>query len=158
MNKAEILLNDLKESGLTLGSAESFTAGLFASLFCSVPGASAAFKGAVVCYDRSVKETLLNVNPALIDTFDVVSEPVAAALAENAANVLDCDIAVSFTGNAGPTAEPGKAAVGETYMGIYFRNEFLRTYHVVFQGERNEIRLQAVDYIFEKLHEILKKR
>src|SRR5574344_1015268 len=45
----------------TLGAAESLTAGLFSASFCSVPGASKVFKGAVVSYANEVKENLLGV-------------------------------------------------------------------------------------------------
>lgn len=154
MNKTEELLLALKGKGLTLGSAESFTAGLFASTFCSVSGASQVFKGGIVCYDRKVKENVLGLKKELIDEFDVVSKEVAYALAESASKVLDVDVAVSFTGNAGPTAEPGKAAVGETYIGINIKGD-ITTYKVVLSGSRNEIREEAVEFVTEKLLEKL---
>ncbi len=153
--KTEELLNLLKEKKLTLGSAESFTAGLFASEFCSVSGASAVFKGAIVCYDRKIKESVLGLSPELIDKYDVVSEEVAYALAESAQKTLDVDVAVSFTGNAGPTAEPGKARVGETYMGIAIKGQ-ITTYKMIFDGERNQIREKAVEFMIEKLIESIK--
>ncbi len=153
--KTEELLEILKNKKLTLGSAESFTAGLFASTFCSISGASAVFKGGIVCYDRKIKESVLGLSPELIDKYDVVSKEVAYALAESARKVLDVDIAISFTGNAGPTAEPGKARVGETYMGINVQGK-INTYKMIFDGERNEIREKAVEFVTEKLLEIMK--
>lgn len=153
--KTEELLKVLKDKKLTLGSAESFTAGLFASTFCSISGASSVFKGSIVCYDRKIKESVLGLSPDLIDKYDVVSKEVAYALAESAKKVLGVDIAVSFTGNAGPTAEPGKAQVGETYMGINVQGK-TNTYKMIFDGERNEIREKAVEFVIEKLLEIMK--
>lgn len=155
-SKIERLLAILKEKGLTLGSAESFTAGLFASSFCSVPGASAVFKGSVVCYDRRIKETVLYVKKELIDEYDVVSEEVAEALAINCRDVLDVDVSVSFTGNAGPTVEKGKAKVGETYIGINILGS-VTVYKIIFEGNRNEIREKAVEFSIDKLIELLQK-
>lgn len=155
-SKIKRLLAVLKEKGLTLGSAESFTAGLFASSFCSVPGASAVFKGSVVCYDRKIKETVLNVKKELIDQYDVVSKEVAEALAINCRDVLGVDVSVSFTGNAGPTAEKGKAKVGETYIGINILDS-VTAYKIIFEGNRNEIREKAVEFSVDKLIELLQK-
>ena len=39
-----------REKGLTLGSVESFTGGLFAREITAVPGASKFYKGALVTY------------------------------------------------------------------------------------------------------------
>ncbi len=153
-SKIERLLAILKEKGYSLGSAESFTAGLFASSFCSVPGASAVFKGSIVCYDRKIKESVLKLDKALIDEYGVVSKEVAKALAINCKNILDVDVSVSFTGNAGPTAEKGKAKVGETYIGINVLGS-LKVYKMIFEGERNEIREEAVEFAVEKLIETL---
>ena len=155
MERFEQLLDAFKEKGLTLGAAESFTAGRFADRVCSVPGASAYFKGAVVSYAPSVKESVLSVDHDAIEALGVVSEAVAVAMAQNARRVLGVDVAVSFTGNAGPTAEPGKAQVGETYMAIAYCDEKVVTYHVIFRGERNEIRTRAVEYLCDKLIEIV---
>ena len=155
IDRFEELRKAFVEKGLTLGAAESFTAGRFADRVCSIPGASDYFKGSVVSYAASVKEDVLAVDHDAIETLGVVSEAVAVAMAQNARGVLDVDVAVSFTGNAGPTAEEGKAQVGETFMAIAYRDEKVITYHVIFRGERNEIRTLAVEYICDKLIEIL---
>ena len=44
----------LKEKGLTFGSIESMTGGLFAAEFTSVPGSSKVFKGAVITYANEI--------------------------------------------------------------------------------------------------------
>ncbi len=153
-NNCEKLLSLLKEKGYTIGCAESFTAGLFASTFCSISGASIAFKGGIICYNRSIKENVLSVPKELIDTYGVVSKEVAFSLSESAKNVLDVDIAVSFTGNAGPTAEIGKAKVGAAYIGIDFLGK-TETYKKIFEGDRNQIREEAVEFAIDKLIEKL---
>jgi nicotinamide-nucleotide amidase len=64
---AHSVLLTMGRKGLSLGSVESLTGGLFASSICSIPGASKVFKGAVVSYSNDVKEKLVGVNPATID-------------------------------------------------------------------------------------------
>ena len=61
LEKAKKVLSSLEKRGLTLGSVESLTAGLFASTICSVPGASKVFKGSFVTYATSMKTDFLNI-------------------------------------------------------------------------------------------------
>ena len=112
LEKAKKVLSSLEKRGLTLGSVESLTAGLFASTICSVPGASKVFKGSFVTYATSMKTDFLNINKAFINKYGVVSKEVAREMAIIGRHGLEVDVCVSFTGNAGPTKEKGKAPVG----------------------------------------------
>jgi PncC family amidohydrolase len=78
-------------------------------------------------------------------------------MARGGVKALDVDVAVSFTGNAGPTAEPGDAPVGRVYMAIAFKNQTKPfVYAVDFVGSRNEIREQCVNFILTQLADCLK--
>ena len=61
LEKAKKVLSSLEKRGLTLGSVESLTAGLFASTICSVPGASKVFKGSFITYATSMKIDFLKI-------------------------------------------------------------------------------------------------
>ena len=98
------LVELLKAKHLTIGSIESMTGGLFASSITSVPGASKVFKGSVVSYSPLIKENVVGVKKETIETFGVVSKEVAYEMASKGKKLLDVDICVSITGNAGPTA------------------------------------------------------
>ena len=137
------LVNKLKELQLTIGSIESMTGGLFASNITSVPGASKVFKGSVVSYSALIKENVVGVKKETIDKFGVVSSNVAYEMAEKGRKLLDVDICVSVTGNAGPTAEPGEEGVGVVYLGISSK-EGTRTIRKQFNGNREEIRQQTL--------------
>src|SRR5216684_555518 len=65
----------------TVAVAESLTGGLLAAALTSIPGASAAFRGAVVAYATSLKATLLDVPRPMLDALGAVSPEVAAAMA-----------------------------------------------------------------------------
>ena len=52
---AELVLDELRSRGLTVGTAESCTGGLVAARLTDVPGSSDVFRGAVVAYANEVK-------------------------------------------------------------------------------------------------------
>jgi PncC family amidohydrolase len=156
------VLRLLKSKHLTLGSVESLTAGLFASSFCETPGASDVFKGALITYANEEKIALADVKESDIEDYGVVSEPVAKEMAIGGLMALNVNLCVSFTGNAGPTSEPGEAKVGEVFMALaYQENEEkpvqTSTYHRIFSGSRNEIRQACVEYMFSMILDYFSK-
>jgi PncC family amidohydrolase len=155
MTDAEELLHLMAAQGLTLGSVESLTGGLFAATFCGVPGASAVFKGAIVTYANEEKIALVGVKASTIERCGVVSQSVADEMAAGGLSALHVDYCVSFTGNAGPTCEPGEAKVGEVYMTIACAQEE-RAFPLFLRGSRNEIRTQAVEEALRRLVAIMK--
>ena len=106
-----VVLGLLEDRGLTLGVAESLTGGLIAARLTETAGASAAFRGGVVAYDRSVKTGVVGAPDVA-----VVSEEMALGLAERVCDLLGCDVGLATTGAAGPDphegAEPGTVWVG----------------------------------------------
>ena len=149
------LYEQLLTKGYTLGSVESMTAGLFASSFVEVPGASKVFKGSLVTYAVEEKVKLLGIEENLINYFGVVSKEVAGEMASKGQKVLNVDVCVSVTGNAGPTAEPGGMPVGRTYVGIALKDKNY-VFELNFRGNRNKIRKQAVLAMQEELLKLLK--
>ena len=137
------LVSYLKDKNLTIGSVESMTGGLFAARITSVPGASKVFKGSIVSYSPLIKENVVGVNKETIAKYGVVSKQVAYEMAEKGRKVLDVDICVSITGNAGPTSEPGEAGVGELYIGLS-TNDGTKVIKKQFSGDREKIREQAL--------------
>lgn len=108
----------LKERGMTLGAAESCTGGLCAKRMTDLPGSSAVFRGGVVSYTNAVKQGVLGVPRELLEQYGAVSRPAAAAMAEGAARVLGCDLALAFTGVAGPDPDDRGNEVGLVYVAL----------------------------------------
>ena len=106
-----VVLGLLEDRGLILGVAESLTGGLIAARLTETAGASAAFRGGVVAYDRSVKTGVVGAPDVA-----AVSEEMALGLAERVCGLLGCDVGLATTGAAGPDphegAEPGTVWVG----------------------------------------------
>ena len=111
-----ILFDALVARGWTLATAESATGGLIAARITEVPGASDVFRGSVVAYATDVKSSVLGVPAALVEEHGVVSEPVAVAMAELAAESLGADVAISVTGAAGP--DPLGRDAGTMIIGV----------------------------------------
>lgn len=150
------ILNEMKSKNLTLGSCESLTAGLFCSTVASISGASAVLKGGLVTYFTQMKETLAHVPKEILETYGAVSAPCAFAMAVNARVLMDADIGVSFTGNAGPGAMEGKPA-GLVYCALSTRKETeVFEYHYVL--ERNELRIKTVYDMLLEIHQKLDQR
>ena len=113
-----VVLELLKERGLTLGSAESCTGGLVAKRMTDLPGSSAVFRGGVVSYATEVKHTVLGVPQEILDEHGAVSEPTARAMAEGARRVLGCDLAIATTGVAGPDPDERGNPVGLVFIAL----------------------------------------
>ena len=139
----EKLLQEYKEKGLTLGSVESMTGGLFSAKFTEIPGSSAVFKGSIVTYSAEEKINIVGVKKETIDKYGVVSEQVAIEMAELGRKLLNVDVCVSVTGNAGPTTEPGGKPVGCFFVGVSSKDgTFAKECNV--PQKRNEVRNSAV--------------
>jgi nicotinamide-nucleotide amidase len=107
-----VVLDLLREHGLTLAVAESLTGGLVSGRLTAIPGASDVFRGAVVSYASEVKFDLLEVSSG-----PVVNEPAAIEMAEGVQRLLGADVGLSLTGVAGPTEQDG-VPVGTVCIGL----------------------------------------
>ena len=101
-----------------VASAESCTGGYVAHLITQVTGSSAYYKGSVLAYHNSVKETLLGVQPKTIQNFGVVSKQVAEEMALGIQKLMKVDYALATTGIAGPTGGNETVPVGTIWAAI----------------------------------------
>ena len=86
------IFKKLEEKGLTFGSIESMTGGLFATTITNVAGASKVYKGSVITYTSEEKINIVGVNKETIDKETVVSSKVAQEMAMNGQKLLNVDI------------------------------------------------------------------
>lgn len=106
----------LREKGLHAATAESCTGGMIAQRLTNVPGASEVFGYGFVTYAEEAKQKLLGVDEALIRQYNVVSGPVAVAMAFGAARAAGAELAVGITGIAGPGGALAGKPVGTVYL------------------------------------------
>ncbi|HEY6960546.1 MAG TPA: nicotinamide-nucleotide amidohydrolase family protein [Gaiellaceae bacterium] len=139
---AELVLDLLRERGLTLGTAESCTGGLVAARLTEVPGSSDVFLGSIVAYANEVKAARLGVPEWVLAEHGAVSAEAAAAMAHGARGALGVDVAVAVTGVAGPGGGTAEKPVGLVYLhAVGPDGEKARK--LDFPGDRATIRLRA---------------
>ncbi len=140
-----------------MGCAESLTLGKLTTALGSIPGASKVLRGGIVAYQDGAKARLLKIDPLLLQTVSAVSREVCEAMARNLLEVLDCDIALSTTGYAGPPQ--GDEEVGLVYIGIASRDGLIpcRTEELHLTGSREEIQDKTVAKAVEILWEEISK-
>lgn len=137
-NMETVVLNLLREQGLTFGLAESVTGGLVSGRLTSIPGASDVLRGSVVSYASEVKFDLLDVPRG-----PVVSEDAAVAMAEGARRVLGADVALSLTGVAGPTEQDGQP-VGTLCIAVAINGRVTVSTTLRMPGQRDQMRQMSV--------------
>ena len=117
VREVEEIISLLESHGQTLSTAESITGGGLGAVITSIAGASKIYRGGVIAYSNGAKEDILGVAPSLIDTHGVVSEEVAIAMAQGAAQKFSSTWAIATTGVAGPGPSEG-VAQGSVWVAI----------------------------------------
>ncbi len=145
------LLEQARHRSCVLCTAESCTGGLIAALLTEIPGSSDVFLGGHVVYANEAKRRFLGVPHSLLSEYGAVSEPVARAMAQGAAesfahiaeqrNVL----AIAVTGIAGPDGGTPDKPVGTVHICAATHPGGAGAHHCFrFSGNRREIRLTSV--------------
>ncbi|MBR6800873.1 MAG: CinA family protein [Eubacteriaceae bacterium] len=150
------LIGLLKEKNLHISAAESLTGGLFTKTITDIPGSSAVLSGGIVSYTNEVKMNVLGVTEEVIEKYTEVSAECAEEMARGAAKLFGSEIAVSFTGYAGPTGGTEKDPVGSAYICIFYEGK-TKVFANIYSGDRNSVRMQCVEKAVEEIINILKQ-
>ena len=146
-----VVLQMLRDRGLTLGLAESVTGGLVSGRLTNIAGASDVLRGAVVSYASEVKFEVLGVTNG-----PVVSPEAAVEMAIGAQRVLGADVGLSLTGVAGPAEQEGQRA-GTLCIGVALPNGVTASSVVQLPGARDQMRqlsvISALDFLRRQLRE-----
>lgn len=152
--RAERLMLQLCDKGLTLATAESCTGGMLAALLTDIEGGGRGFDRGFVTYSKAAKTELLGIERDLLDRNEAVSEPVARAMAEGALSRSSADIALAVTGFAGPAGDGCEE--GLVHFALAARNGRPR-HRVEHFGAigRGPVRVKALDAMLEMLEQAL---
>ena len=146
-----VVLQMLRDRGLTLGLAESVTGGLVSGRLTNIAGASDVLRGAVVSYASEVKFEVLGVTNG-----PVVSPEAAVEMAVGAQRVLGADVGLSLTGVAGPAEQEGQRP-GTLCIGVALPNGVTASSVVQLPGARDQMRqlsvISALDFLRRQLRE-----
>ncbi|RLD82579.1 MAG: competence/damage-inducible protein A [Bacteroidetes bacterium] len=108
----------LEKENKTLATAESCTGGNIARLITGIPGSSEYFKGAVVAYENSIKEHVLNVSESDLIKFGAVSKEVVEQMALGVKKLMKTDYSIATSGIAGPGGGTEDKPVGTIWIAI----------------------------------------
>jgi nicotinamide-nucleotide amidase len=139
---AAIVLDAARSRGVRLAVAESCTGGLVGTRLTEIPGSSDVFVGGVIAYDNALKRDLLGVAAAVLETHGAVSEPVARAMVEGAAQRFGVRAAVAVTGIAGPSGGTETKPVGTVWV-AWVVDGVVGSRRTLLPGSRHEIRARA---------------
>ena len=150
----EIILQKATKKNITIGFAESCTGGLTSSRLTDLPGSSQIFKGSVVAYANELKINLLGVKENTLNKFGAVSTECALEMAVGAQKNLGVDLAISFTGIAGPTGGTTEKPVGAVCIGWAF-NKNSGAEKFEFKGDRLKLKERFSERGLLKILELL---
>ncbi len=147
----------LHKNKLTLVTAESCTGGWVAKQITDLAGSSAIFDRGFVTYSNQSKIDMLGVSATSLKVYGAVSEQVVKEMTQGSLDNSQADIAVSVSGIAGPGGGSTDKPVGTVCFGWQRKGQQAIVETCIFDGDRDSIRMQAVDFALNKLDEIINK-
>ena len=114
----QVVVEGLRQRGMTVALAESCTGGLIARRITDVPGASEVFGCGLVTYSNEMKMQLLGVSPETLAAHGAVSPETAVEMARGARRAGHADVGVGVTGIAGPGGGTAQKPVGLFYAAV----------------------------------------
>lgn len=124
-------------------SAESCTGGWIAKAMTDVPGSSACFERAFVTYSNAAKQEMLGVDPASLDSYGAVSEPVVREMVQGALDRSHSSVAVAVSGIAGPDGGSEEKPVGTVWLAWAGKDMDTIVTRKLFSGDRDAVRYRS---------------
>ena len=154
MSHLQTIAEHLTSRRQTVTCAESCTGGLLAGALTSLSGSSQWFHQSFVTYSNQAKQDRLGVMPDTLLKHGAVSRETVYEMARGAKAVAQADYALSISGIAGPSGGSAAKPVGTVWFGLATpKGSFEQT--VLFTGDREAVRAQAVEYALAFLAEHL---
>jgi nicotinamide-nucleotide amidase len=149
------IIAELRRRDQTLASAESLTGGLVGASLTDIPGSSESYVGGVITYATRLKATLAGVKGSTLAELGPVAGDTAGEMAHGVAAKCGADWGVATTGVAGPDPQDGHP-VGQVFVAVSYQGgDLLRVEELALQGDRAEIRRQAVSVALRLLADAL---
>ncbi len=161
--KIAILVKQLAErliqKNKKLTTAESCTGGGIAKVLTDLAGSSDWFERGFVTYSNHAKQEMLGVQEATLDNSGAVSQETVIEMALGALENSRADVSLSVSGIAGPGGGSDEKPVGLVWFGWAVKEEansnILSSAKQLFKGDRESVRLQAVEFALSELNKLL---
>lgn len=154
----EALGNLLLEKKLTVGTAESCTAGNIAHVISSVPGSSRYLLGGIVSYSNEIKHQVLGVKDTTLEQYGAVSEETVREMVQGCLHTIHSDIAVAASGILGPDGGSEEKPVGTVWIAVGDKND-IETKRLQLRYNNRERNMEATtNMALNLLFRFIKKR
>ena len=137
-----------------LCTAESCTGGLIAKMLTDTAGSSDWFDRGFISYSNQAKMDMLGVQGATLQQHGAVSEAVVQEMAQGAIKNSGAQFSIAVTGIAGPGGATPDKPVGTVWFGFAHEQKVFM-HHMVFAGDREQVREQSARYALQTLWKYL---
>jgi nicotinamide-nucleotide amidase len=137
-------------------TAESCTGGGVATAITDIAGSSGWFDRGFVTYTNEAKQQMLGVSRESLERHGAVSEAVVLEMARGALAHSSATISVAISGIAGPGGATTDKPVGTVWFAWADRLDHHHTLRVQFDGDRRQVRQQAVKQALQGLLTLLR--
>ena len=149
------LADALRQRQNRLATAESCTGGWIAKVCTDLPGSSDWFDLGIVSYSNKAKQNLLHVKAGTLQQHGAVSEAVVLEMVQGVLLQSDANVALSVSGIAGPGGGSEDKPVGTVWFGWCLRGEAPLSQVQHFDGDRDQVRRQAVEFALRGVLQLL---
>jgi len=143
--------------GERLATAESCTGGWIAKVLTDIAGSSDWFDCAIVSYSNEAKKHFLKVPDGVLLDHGAVSENTVIAMQQGIFLQTRASAGISVSGIAGPGGGSDEKPVGTVWIAVSLREQMVHTQKFLFEGDRNQVRLQAVEAALKALLELIER-
>ena len=140
---------------MSVATAESCTGGGVAEIITRTPGSSHWFERGYVTYSNISKQELLDIDGEILEQFGAVSREAAEAMVAGAIRNSHAQSALAITGIAGPDGGTDAKPAGTVWIAWQIENNAPVSSHFLFQGDRQQVRLQACGEALQGLIRLL---
>ncbi len=134
----------LARQGWTLATAESCTGGWISEVVTATAGSSAWFDRGFVTYSNEAKQDMLGVSGETLYRCGAVSEDTVREMIVGTLAASRADVALAVSGIAGPGGGSAEKPVGTVCFAWGMRGKAPESETLVFDGDREAVRRQAV--------------
>lgn len=148
----------LESNGMKLATAESCTGGGVATAVTDIAGSSSWFDRGFVTYSNQSKIDMLGVSAETLLRHGAVSEAIVREMVAGALLHSQAQIALAVSGIAGPGGGTPEKPVGLVWFAWGFKESVIVARKYQLDGNRVEIRDQAVHIALQGVIELLANR
>lgn len=155
-NVTSYIAQHLNSKQQMLAVAESCTGGWLAKVCTDIPGSSTWFDRGFVTYSNDAKHDMLGVNETTLQKHGAVSQQTVEEMVAGVLSQSRAEWAIAISGVAGPGGGSDVNPVGTVWFAWMKKNQNSITSKQLFTGDREQVRLQSVEFALEELSKLLK--